>query len=59
MTDEITTKLSKIQAIDVASHSSAAALKGSDKSAVEIGKALGVRYLLEGSVRKARRSGQD
>jgi non-specific serine/threonine protein kinase len=53
MTDEITTKLSKIQAIDVASHSSVAAMKGSDKSAAEIGKALGVRYLLEGSVRKA------
>jgi serine/threonine protein kinase/Flp pilus assembly protein TadD len=53
MTDEITTKLSKIQAIDVASHSSVAALKGSDKSAAEIGRALGVRYLLEGSVRKA------
>jgi eukaryotic-like serine/threonine-protein kinase len=54
MTDEITTKLSKIQGIDVASHSSVAALKGSDKSAAEIGKVLGVRYLLEGSVRKAR-----
>ncbi|MGO9124335.1 MAG: protein kinase domain-containing protein [Terriglobales bacterium] len=53
MTDEITTKLSKIQGIDVASHSSVAALRGSDKSAAEIGKALGVRYLLEGSVRKA------
>jgi serine/threonine protein kinase/Flp pilus assembly protein TadD len=53
MTDEITTKLSKIQAIDVASHSSVAALKTTDKSAGEIGKQLGVRYLLEGSVRKA------
>ncbi len=53
MTDEITTKLSKIQAIDVASHSSVVALKATDKSAPEIGKALGVRYLLEGSVRKA------
>ncbi|HZM08676.1 MAG TPA: protein kinase [Candidatus Limnocylindrales bacterium] len=53
MTDEITTKLSKIQGIDVASHSSVAALKGSDKSAAEIGKALGVRYLLEGNVQKA------
>jgi serine/threonine protein kinase/Tfp pilus assembly protein PilF len=52
MTDEITTKLSKIDGIDVASHSSAAALKASDKTAQEIGKALGVRYLLEGSVRK-------
>ena len=53
MTDEITTKLSKIQGIDVASHSSVTALKASDKSPAEIGKALGVRYLLEGSVRKA------
>jgi serine/threonine protein kinase len=53
MTDEITTKLSKIQGIDVASHSSVVALKGSDKSAAEMGKVLGVRYLLEGSVRKA------
>jgi len=53
MTDEITTKLSKIQGIDVASHSSVAALNAPDKSAAEIGRALGVRYLLEGSVRKA------
>jgi eukaryotic-like serine/threonine-protein kinase len=53
MTDEITTKLSKIQGIDVAPHSSAAALKTSEKSAAQIGKELGVRYLLEGSVRKA------
>jgi TolB-like protein len=53
MTDEITTKLSKIQAVDVASRSSVSALKVSDKSAAEIGRALGVRYLLEGSVRKA------
>jgi serine/threonine protein kinase/Flp pilus assembly protein TadD len=53
MTDEITTKLAKIEAIDVASHSSVAALKTADKSAGDIGKALGVRYLLEGSVRKA------
>ena len=53
MTDEITTKLAKIEGIDVASHSTVAALKTTDKSAGEIGKALGVRYLLEGSVRKA------
>jgi TolB-like protein/Flp pilus assembly protein TadD len=52
MTDEITTKLSKIQGIDVAPHSAAAAPKASDKSVAEVGKALGVRYLLEGSVRK-------
>jgi eukaryotic-like serine/threonine-protein kinase len=53
MTDEITTKLSKIEGIDVVSHSSVMALKTSDKSAAELGKAFGARYLLEGSVRKA------
>jgi TolB-like protein/predicted Ser/Thr protein kinase len=53
MTDEITTKLSKIQGVNVASHSSVAALKGSQKSPAELGQALGVRYLLEGNVRKA------
>jgi serine/threonine protein kinase/cytochrome c-type biogenesis protein CcmH/NrfG len=53
MTDEITTKLSKIDGIDVVSHSSVTAVKTSDKNAAEIGKAFGVRYLLEGSVRKA------
>jgi serine/threonine protein kinase/Flp pilus assembly protein TadD len=53
MTDEITTKLSKIQGIDVALHSSVYSLKATDKNAPEIGRALGVRYLLEGSVRKA------
>jgi len=50
MTDEITTKLSKIQGINVASHSAVVASKG---SASDIGKGLGVRYVLEGSVRKA------
>ncbi|HEX8816501.1 MAG TPA: protein kinase [Terriglobales bacterium] len=50
MTDEITTKLSKIQGINVASHSTVIAAKG---NAVDAGKSLGVRYVLEGSVRKA------
>ena len=53
MTDEITTKLAKIEGINVASHSSVTALKTDGKSAADIGKELGVRYLLEGSVRKA------
>jgi serine/threonine protein kinase/Flp pilus assembly protein TadD len=53
MTDEITTKLSKIQGIDVAPHSTASGLQTSGKTAADIGKALGVRYLLEGNVRKA------
>jgi TolB-like protein/predicted Ser/Thr protein kinase len=53
MTDEITTKLSKIQGIDVASHSSVAAIKGSNQNAADLGRQLGVRYLLEGTVRKS------
>jgi serine/threonine protein kinase/cytochrome c-type biogenesis protein CcmH/NrfG len=53
MTDEITTKLSKIQGIDVASHSSTVAAAKAGGNAAAIGKQLGVRYLLEGSVRKA------
>jgi eukaryotic-like serine/threonine-protein kinase len=52
MTDEITTKLSKIQGIDVASHSTVAAAKISGLSAADEGHQLGVRYLLEGTVRK-------
>ena len=53
MTDEITTKLSKIQAINVVSHSAVAALKGPTTDAAETGHRFGVRYLLEGSVRKS------
>jgi len=53
MTDEIRTKLSKIQAINVASHSAVASLKTAPADASEAGRRLGVRYLLEGSVRKS------
>ena len=53
MTDEITTKLSKIQGINVAPRSAAAAVKGADQNAAELGRQLGVRYLLEGTVRKS------
>jgi eukaryotic-like serine/threonine-protein kinase len=53
MTDEITTKLSKIQGINVASHSAVAALKSTQSDAATTGRGLGVRYLLEGSVRKS------
>jgi TolB-like protein len=53
MTDEITTKLAKIQGIDVASHSSVLAAKPSEKSAGDVGRLLNVRYLLEGNIRKA------
>ncbi|MGD0403409.1 MAG: protein kinase [Candidatus Acidiferrales bacterium] len=53
MTDEITTKLSKIQGIDVAPRSTAAAVKDTDQNAGALGRQLGVRYLLEGTVRKS------
>ena len=53
MSDEISTKLSKIKGVDLAPHDSVAALKGTDKTASDIGRQLGVRYILEGSVRKA------
>ena len=53
MSDEISTKLSKIKGADVASRDAVTAFKSADKSAAEIGRQLGVRYLLEGSVRKA------
>ena len=52
MTDEITTKLSKIQGINVASHSAVTALKSPETDAAETGRRLGVRYLIEGSVRR-------
>ena len=53
MTDEITTKLSKIQGINVAPHSSVATIKATDQNAADLGRELGVRYLLEGTVRKS------
>jgi serine/threonine protein kinase len=53
MTDEITTKLSKIQGINVAPHSSVVAVKASNQNAADLGHQLGVRYLLEGTVRKS------
>jgi serine/threonine protein kinase/tetratricopeptide (TPR) repeat protein len=53
MSDEISTKLSKIKGVDLASRDAIAALKGADKTASDVGRQLGVRYILEGSVRKA------
>jgi len=53
MADEISTKLSKIKGVDVASRDTVTALKTADKTAADIGRQLNVRYLLEGSVRKA------
>jgi serine/threonine protein kinase/Flp pilus assembly protein TadD len=52
-TEEIITKLSKIQNLEVASRTSVARYKGTQEDVKQIGKELGVRYILEGSVRKA------
>ncbi|HLB90512.1 MAG TPA: tetratricopeptide repeat protein, partial [Terriglobales bacterium] len=52
MTEEISTKLSRIQGLKVASHSSMGRFKGTQKDPQEIGRELQVRYLLVGSVRK-------
>jgi serine/threonine protein kinase/Tfp pilus assembly protein PilF len=53
MSDEISTKLSKIKGVDLTSRDAVTALKGKDKTASDIGRQLGVRYILDGSVRKA------
>jgi non-specific serine/threonine protein kinase len=53
MTEEVSTKLSRIQGLKVASHSSVARFKGSQKGPQDIARELQVRYLLVGSVRKA------
>jgi len=53
MSEEISTKLSKIKGVDLASRDAIAALKGTEKTTPAIGRQLGVRYLLEGSVRKS------
>ncbi|HXZ20163.1 MAG TPA: protein kinase [Candidatus Acidoferrales bacterium] len=53
VTEEIITKLSKIQNLQVSSRLMVARYKGSQLEVKEIARQLGVRYILEGSVRKA------
>jgi adenylate cyclase len=53
MVAEITTALSRIRSIFVIASSSALTFKGKDIGAREAAQQLGVRYVLEGSVRKA------
>jgi TolB-like protein len=53
MTEEITSKLSRLSGLAVTSRTSAARFKGSPRSAREIGAELAVTYLVEGSVRRA------
>jgi adenylate cyclase len=53
MTEEITSALSKVPGLRVVSRTSASKFAGSGASAREIAEQLGVRYLLEGSARRA------
>jgi len=53
ITDEIIGDLTDIQSLRVISRTSSMQLKGTDKSIKTIGQELNVRYVLEGSVRKA------
>ena len=53
LTEEITTRLAKLASLHVTSRTSSARLKGTDKDAAAIARELRVRYLLEGSVRRA------
>ena len=53
MTEEIITDLSHVHDLLVISRSSAMTLKGTTKTIPEIAHAVNVRYVLEGSVRKA------
>jgi serine/threonine-protein kinase len=54
MTEEITARLAKVAGLRVISRTSAASYSGSDATVAEIGKALDVEYVLEGSVRWTR-----
>ncbi len=54
VTAEITSKLSRIQNLDVTSLTSTARFRDSTEDIRVIGQDLGVRYLLEGTVRKVR-----
>jgi non-specific serine/threonine protein kinase len=53
MTEEIITDLSHIHDLLVISRSSAMTFKGTEKTIPEIARAVNVRYVLEGSVRKS------
>ena len=53
ITEDITTALSRISSFFVIARNSAFTYKGKSVDARQIGRELGVRYLLEGSVRKA------
>jgi len=53
ISEEILNLLAGVEALSVASRTSAFSFKGKDTPVPDIARALGVRYVLEGSVRKA------
>ena len=53
LTDEVTADLSKVRALRVISRTSSMAFKETTKDVKTIARELGVRYVLEGSVRRA------
>ena len=53
LTEELITDLSSVKALRVISRASSLQLKGTTKGMREIGRTLGVRYVLTGSARKA------
>jgi non-specific serine/threonine protein kinase len=58
ITDEITSRLAGISGLGVISRTSAMVYKDSDKNLMQIGKELGVDYILEGTVRWSKVSDQ-
>lgn len=53
MTEDVTTDLSKLSGLFVIARNSAVTYRGKSVKAQEVSRELGVRYVLEGSVRKA------
>ena len=53
LTEELLTDLSRVQSLRVTSRNSSMSYKGTTKSVREIGRELGVRHVLTGSVRRA------
>ncbi len=56
LTEEITSRLSSVNALGVIARTSASQYRNSDKSVKQIGSELDVRYVLEGSVRWNRKA---